>query len=136
VKELAKQTAKATEDIRTKIEMIQSDPKGSVDAIATIGTVINQISSITGIISAAVEEQNATTGVMARTISESARGSSEIAKNISAVALSAGNTFSGASDLHRATDDLEKMSSQLRELVGHFKYEAAAGNGHATRRPN
>ncbi|MGD0427015.1 MAG: methyl-accepting chemotaxis protein [Candidatus Acidiferrales bacterium] len=137
VKELAKQTAKATEDIRTKIEMIQSDTKGSVDAIATIGTVINQISSITGIISAAVEEQNTTTSVMARTISESARGSSEIAKNISAVALSAGNTSSGASDLRRATDDLEKMSSELRELVGHFKYEAASGtNGHSIRRPN
>jgi len=137
VKELAKQTAKATEDIRSKIEMIQSDTKGSVDAIATISTVINRISSITGIILAAVEEQSTTTSVMARTISESARGSSEIAKNISAVALSAGNTSSGAGNLRHATEELEKMSSQLRALVGRFKYEATSKTkGHATRRPN
>ena len=128
VKELAKQTAKATEDIRHKIEVIQADTKGSVDAIATIGTVINQINHITGIISAAVEEQNTTTSDMARTISESARGSSEIAKNISGVAESAGNTSSGASNLRHATEELGKMSSELKELVGRFKYEIASGS--------
>ena len=62
VKELAKQTAKATEDISRKIEAIQSDTKGAVDAIAQIGKIINQINDIQNTIASAVEEQTATTG--------------------------------------------------------------------------
>jgi methyl-accepting chemotaxis protein len=129
VKELAKQTAKATDDIRRKIEAIQSDTKGSVAAIATIGTIINQINDITSVISTAVEEQNSTTSEMARNISEGARGSSEIARNISGVAQSASNTSSGAQNLSTATRELGRMSSELRELVGQFKYSAAAADG-------
>ncbi len=130
VKELAKQTAKATEDIRTKIEAIQADTKGSVKAIGTIGEIINQINEITALISTAVDQQNSTTREIARHIAEGAKGSSEIARNISGVAASANSTSSGAQNLREATGTLGAMSSELRELVGQFKYEmAAVGNG-------
>jgi len=125
VKELAKQTAKATEDIRSKIEAIQSDTKGSVKAIGTIGEIINQINDITMLISTAVDQQNSTTREIARHIAEGARGSSEIAKNISGVAESASSTSSGAQNLRLATGALGTMSSELRELVGQFKYDMA-----------
>jgi hypothetical protein len=73
VKELAKQTAHATGDIRSKIEAIQADTKGSVQAIGTITSIINQIHDLSAAISAAVEEQTATTGEIARNISEGAK---------------------------------------------------------------
>jgi len=78
VKELAKETAKATEDISRKIEAIQTDTKAAVDAIASISEVIHQVNGISNTIATAVEEQNATTNEMARNVSEAARGSSEI----------------------------------------------------------
>ena len=74
VKELAKETAKATEDISRKIESIQMDTKDSVDAIGTISGIINQINDISATIASAVEEQNATTNEMSRNVSEAARG--------------------------------------------------------------
>ena len=80
VKELAKQTAKATEDISRKIEAIQGDTKGAVAAIGQISEVISQINDISNTIATAVEEQTATTNEMARNVSEAARGSSEISQ--------------------------------------------------------
>ena len=74
VKELAKQTAKATEDISRKIEAIQGDTKGAVEAIAQIGKIINQINDIQNTIASAVEEQTATTGEISRNVAEAAQG--------------------------------------------------------------
>ena len=96
VKELAKETAKATEDISRKIEAIQTDTKAAVDAIGTISGVINQINGISSTIATAVEEQNATTNEMARNVSEAARGSGEITSNIAGVAQAAESTSRGA----------------------------------------
>ena len=89
VKELAKQTAKATEDISRKIEAIQGDTKGAVEAIAQIGKIINQINDIQNTIASAVEEQTATTGEIGRNVAEAALGSGAIAQNISGVAQAA-----------------------------------------------
>ena len=89
VKELAKQTAKATEDISRKIEAIQNDTKGAVEAIAQIGKIINQINDIQNTIASAVEEQTATTGEISRNVAEAAKGSNEIAQNITGVAQAA-----------------------------------------------
>src|ERR1700690_597220 len=86
VKELAKQTAKATEDISRKIEAIQTDTKAAVKAIASISGVIHQINDISSTIATAVEEQNATTNEMSRNVSEAAHGSGEITSNIAGVA--------------------------------------------------
>jgi len=121
VKELAKETAKATEDIGQKIEAIQSDTKGAVQAIAEIGAVINQVNDISNTIASAVEEQTVTTNEIGRNVAEAARGTSDIAKNISGVAQAAQNTTQGASDSQKASSSLAAMASQLQAIVGRFK---------------
>ena len=123
VKELAKQTAKATEDISQKIEAIQGDTKGAVEAIGEIGTVISQINDISNTIASAVEEQNATTNEMARNVGEAAKGAAEISQNIAGVAEAAKSTSQGATDSLKAAQALAKMSAELSELVGHFKHD-------------
>jgi methyl-accepting chemotaxis protein len=121
VKELAKETAKATEDISRKIEAIQTDTKGAVEAIGTISSVIGQINDISSTIATAVEEQSATTNEMSRNVSEAARGSSEITRNITGVAEAAKSTAQGAGDMQKAAQELARMSTELREIVSRFK---------------
>ncbi len=117
VKELAKETAKATEDIGRKIEAIQTDTGGAVSAIGQITDIIHQISGITTTIASAVEEQTATTTEISRNVGEAARGSSEIAQNITAVAQAAGETASGSTEVQRASERLTVMAEELRTLV-------------------
>jgi methyl-accepting chemotaxis protein len=135
VKELAKETAKATEDISRKIEAIQTDTKAAVDAIGTISEVINQINGISSTIASAVEEQNATTNEMSRNVSEAARGSGEITSNIAGVSHAAESTSRGAGDSQKAAQGLVETSNQLRRLVEQFKITAnenARGQGGAS----
>jgi methyl-accepting chemotaxis protein len=122
VKELAKETAAATEDISRKIEAIQGNTQDAVGAIGRITAIINQINDISTTIATAVEEQNATTNEMSRNVSEAATGAGEIVKNIAGVADAAQSTSHGAGDSQTAASSLAKMSSELRELVGRFKY--------------
>ena len=132
VKELAKETAKATEDISRKIEAIQTDTKAAVDAIGTISGVINQINDISSTIATAVEEQNATTNEMSRNVSEAAQGSGEITSNIAGVAQAAESTSHGASDTQKAAQQLVETSNELRRLVEQFRIGASdntRGNG-------
>jgi len=130
VKELAKQTAKATEEISQKIAAIQTDTKGAVDAIATIGAVINQLNDISSTIATALEEQSATTNEMSRNVTEAAKGSTEISQNISGVAQAAQGTSSSAHESMKAAQALAQMSAQLRGLVEQFKVTADShGNG-------
>jgi methyl-accepting chemotaxis protein len=117
VKELAKQTAKATEDIGRKIEAIQSDTKGAVDAIAQIGTIISQINDIQSTIASAVEEQTATTSEISRNVSEAALGSREIAQNVMGVAQAARGTTEGAANTKVSADELARMAGELQRLV-------------------
>lgn len=128
VKELAKQTARATEDISRKIEAIQGDTKGAVEAIAQIGKIINQINDIQNTIASAVEEQTATTGEISRNVAEAAKGSSEIAQNISGVAQAARSTTEGAGNTKSSADELSHMAVELQKLVGQFKYQAGASS--------
>ncbi|MGB7438225.1 MAG: methyl-accepting chemotaxis protein [Candidatus Acidiferrum sp.] len=123
VKELAKQTAAATEDISRKIETIQADAKGAVEAIESISGVIGQVNAISGTIATAVEEQSATTSEMSRNISEAAKGAGEVAQNIQGVAQAAQSTSQGATDSQKAAKSLAGMSTHLRELVGRFKLD-------------
>jgi methyl-accepting chemotaxis protein len=129
VKELAKETAKATEDISRKIEAIQTDTKAAVDAIASISGVIHQINDISSTIATAVEEQNATTNEMSRNVSEAAHGSGEITSNIAGVAEAAQGTTRGATDTQKASQQLVETSTQLRRLVEQFKIEANKSHG-------
>jgi methyl-accepting chemotaxis protein len=121
VKELAKETAKATEDISRKIEAIQANTKAAVDAIASISGAINQVNDISGTIASAVEEQNATTNEMSRNVNEAAQGSGQISSNITGVANAAQSTTYGAAETQKASQQLVEMSAQLRKLVGQFK---------------
>jgi len=123
VKELAKQTAAATEDISRKIETIQADAKGAVEAIGSISGVIGQVNSISATIATAVEEQSATTSEMSRNVSEAAKGAGEVAQNIQGVAQAAQSTSHGATDSQKASKNLAEMSTRLRELVGRFKLD-------------
>src|SRR6202030_1256731 len=131
VKELAKETAKATEDISRKIEAIQTDTKAAVDAIASISAVIHQINDISSTIATAVEEQNATPNEMSRNVSEAATGSGEITSNIAGVAEAAQGTTHGATDTQKASQQLVETSTQLRRLVEQFKLNPGEGRGNA-----
>ncbi len=124
VKELAKETTKATEDISQKIAAIQSDTQSSVAAIKQITEVINQINDISNTIASAVEEQTATTNEMTRNIAEASKGSTEIAQNITGVTTAAASTSTGATQTQSASGELSKMASDLQTLVSKFKYEA------------
>jgi len=135
VKELAKQTAKATEDISQKIAAIQEDTKGAVDAIATIGAIINQINDISSTIATAVEEQSATTNEMSRNVTEAAKGSTEITQNIAGVSQAAQGTSSSAHESMKAAQQLAQMSTQLRGLVEQFKVSSdGPDSGHSRQR--
>ena len=123
VKELAKKTAKATEDISRKIEAIQIDAKAAVASIGSISEVINEINGISNTIATAVEEQNATTNEMARNVSEAAHGSGEITSNIAGVADAAESTSRGAMDTQEAARQLVQTSTELRHLVDRFKID-------------
>jgi methyl-accepting chemotaxis protein len=121
VKELAKETAKATEDIGQKIEAIQSVTTSAVHAIEEISAIINQINDASNTIASAVEEQTATTNEIGRSVSEASRGVSEIAANISGVATAAQSTTTGAANTQTAAKSLHSMANQLKELVSRFK---------------
>jgi len=121
VKELAKQTAVATEDISSKIEAIQTGSQGAVEAIAEVSTIIAQINDISNTIASSVEEQTATTNEISRNVSEAARGSAEIGQNITGVATAAESTTQGANDTLQAAGGLSAMAAQLQELVSKFK---------------
>ncbi len=121
VKELAKATAAATEDIGRKIATIQGDTTGAVEAIGRIGAIIKQIYDIQNTIASAVEEQTATTNEIARNVSEAARGSSDIAQNITGVAHAAHGTSSGAAATQSAARELAGMADSLLRLVAQFR---------------
>lgn len=116
VKELAKETARATEDISGKIETIQVDTNAAVDSIKKIGDVIAQINDISNTIASAVEEQTATATEMSRNVGEAARGTTEIAKNITSVAEAAQLTTQGANNCQQAASELASMAIELQEL--------------------
>lgn len=121
VKELAKQTAKATQDISKRIETIQLDSAGSVKAIAQISEIITQIKDISNTIASAVEEQTATTNEIGRNVTDAARGSAEIARSISSVAAGAQSTSEGARDTQQSSRGLSQLASELQQLVDRFQ---------------
>ncbi len=122
VKELAKETAKATEDISARIETIQTETRMSVESITGIVSIIDQIAEFQNTIASAVEQQAATTSEMARSVSDASGGSAEIAANMQNVSSAADSTASGASDSQGAASELARMASELKTLVGQFTY--------------
>jgi methyl-accepting chemotaxis protein len=126
VKELARKTARSSDEIGRKIETIQTDTRETVAAIGEITSIIRQISDIQTVIAASVEEQAATTREIGRSVKEAAGGSSEIAGNITGVAETAQSTTRGAADTHRSAEELARLAGELLQLVGQFHITAAS----------
>jgi methyl-accepting chemotaxis protein len=136
VKELAKQTGKATEEISQKIHLIQGSTQEAVEAIGSIGKVINQINDISNTIASAVEEQSATTNEMSRNVAEAAKGVGEITENVAGVSEAAKSTATGAAETRTSATELSRMAAELQVLVGQFKYsEQSAASSKRSGRP-
>lgn len=135
VKQLARQTADATDQISKLIGEIQSNTSGSVDAIEEVSAIIKEVSEISTSIASAVEEQSSTSQEMAKTmsessestrdlassISESATAATEVSSNMAGINEAAKQVSSGAADTQENSGALAKMAAQLREIIGHFK---------------
>ncbi|GGS68469.1 hypothetical protein GCM10010156_29210 [Planobispora rosea] len=122
VKDLAQETAKATEDISRRVEAIQADTESAVAAIAEISQIIGQLNDYQLTIASAVEEQSATTNEMNRSVAEAASGSSDIAGNISVLADAARLTATGVGESRQAAANLAELSARLHQLVSGFRY--------------
>ncbi|HEX4923859.1 MAG TPA: methyl-accepting chemotaxis protein [Bdellovibrionales bacterium] len=111
VKELARQTAKATEEINQKITGVQKDTVSAVSAIQGIAKVIAKLNEISMTIAAAVEEQNSATAEISRSAVEASRGTTDVTQNISHVSKA-------ATDASRTASEIQKASGQLSEVAG------------------
>jgi len=135
VKELAKQTAQATDQISRQIEEMQNNTVSAVKAIEEITTIIEEINEISHTIVSAVEEQSATineiaknvggasqaAGEIARNVGESAKGLSEVSSNIQGVSKAAGDTALGVQNIKQSSQELAKLAIGLQKIVGQFK---------------
>jgi methyl-accepting chemotaxis protein len=122
VKELARETAGATDDIARRVEAIQADTAGAVVAIEEIAAIIASINDYQMTIASAVEEQTATTNEMSRSVNEAATGSAEIASNIIGVADSSASTSASLSQVGVSIAELAQLSTDLRDQVRVFTY--------------
>lgn len=115
VKNLANQTAKATEDIAGRISQIQSKTRESVDAIGAISGIISRVSEVSNSIAAAVEEQSASTSEISRNVQEAAAGTRDVSTNIAGVSAGANETGEAASKVAEAS---QAMSREMLRLQG------------------
>ncbi|MEU4221168.1 methyl-accepting chemotaxis protein [Actinoplanes sp. NPDC026623] len=121
VKDLAQETARATEDISRRVEAIQADTASAVAAIADVTEVITRISDYQTTIASAVEEQTATTNEMNRSVGDAAAASEQIAVNIGSVANAARDTTASVDESRRAAGELDELSRTLQDLVAGFR---------------
>jgi methyl-accepting chemotaxis protein len=120
VKELARETARATEDISQKIEAIQGSTRSAIGAIAQISEIIQQISLLQSTIASAVEEQTATTAEMSQSISGAARGAQEISAAIEGVIGGVRQTAEGAARAQGASAEVADATARLQALLAEF----------------
>ncbi|MCK6551976.1 Cache 3/Cache 2 fusion domain-containing protein [Myxococcota bacterium] len=125
VKELAQQTARATEEISRKVGAIQGDTGGAVAAIGRITEVIGRINALSGTIAAAVEQQHATTTEISRNVEQAASGAANIARAITHVAAAAEQTHAGAEQTETASAQLSELGRELQAHVAKFHIETA-----------
>lgn len=117
VKELAKQTAKATEDITNKIGAIQKDSAAAVEAIAEISSSIEKLNSLSGAIAASVEEQTATTNEVSRVVVQSSKGVESISTSVRAVNTAAEVNMSASAETLNSARGLTESAEELRGLI-------------------
>ena len=150
IKELARQTADATEDIKAKVSGIQSSTTGTLADLAGISQVIGQVSEIVNTIAAAIEEQSTVTKDIARNVGEAAKGVNEanqrvaqistvsqsVAKDIATVNQATGEISSGSEQVLASSTELSKLAEELQQIIGQFKIgdeeakTAQAGSAH------
>jgi methyl-accepting chemotaxis protein len=121
VKDLAQETARATEDISSRVTAIQQETGGVVEVISRISEVIAKINDYQTTIASAVEEQTATTAEMSRSISEVAAGSGRIAVSIAEVARASSISVAGQSQTNLASAEVARTAEELRALVSSFQ---------------
>ncbi|MEV4517058.1 CHASE3 domain-containing protein [Dactylosporangium sp. NPDC049525] len=122
VKDLAQETARATEDIGKQVERIQRNADATSRAIGRMSEIVEQVNDYQTTIASAVEEQTATTAEMARNVTDASSNTREIAGNLVGVAAAASNTTVAIGDTQQSVAELAKMSATLHSLVGQFKY--------------
>jgi methyl-accepting chemotaxis protein len=120
VKELARQTAKATEEISQKIEAIQSSSGVAVGAITSIGESIRRINEISTTIASAVQQQTAATSEISRNVSEAARGTAEVSSNIVSVAEAAHASGRSVAEMLRSATEVDHQSQTLNRALTEF----------------
>jgi len=123
VKNLATQTAKATEEIAQQVAEMQSSTSAAVSAIGQIGGTIGKMSEISKVVTASVEEQVGATREIAENVTQAASGTQEVSSNISGVQAAAAETGSAASQVLEATRELSKQSELLKSQVDQFLQE-------------
>ena len=123
VKELASQTAKATEEIGAQISEIQSASDQAVTSIETIGSTISRVDEISTTIAAAVEEQSAATHEIARNIDQAASGTTEVSSNIGVISQAVGETGTAATQVLDASSELAQKGESMRTEVTDFLTE-------------
>jgi len=129
VKDLAKETARSTDEIGQRIAAIQADTRGAVAALAAISRTIGSIRDICATIAAAVEQQTQTTSEIGRSVTEAANGSARIADSIQSVARAADETTTAADNTQSAARELARMAADLERLLGQFRWDADAASG-------
>ncbi len=121
VKELARSTGSATQEIRQRIEAMQREMKAAAGAIAEISRIIHQIHESQNSIAGAVAEQTATTNEIGRTVEDTVRGSATIATHIGTVASTSESASRSARQTEEAAAGLARLAAGLEKLVGQFK---------------
>jgi methyl-accepting chemotaxis protein len=121
VKDLAQETARATEDIVTRVEAIQGDTEAAVQAIGEVSRIIEEMSAYQTTIASAVEEQTATTGELSRNVSDAAGGAAGIAQHADTVAAAASTGRAGAEQTQATAGELAQLSAKLATLVARFR---------------
>ncbi|MFA9444398.1 methyl-accepting chemotaxis protein [Egicoccus sp. AB-alg6-2] len=117
VKNLASQTAQATEEITRRIEAIQAEAVGAVESIDRINEVIGRVAQLQATIAAAVEQQTAATHEIARNVADAASGSAQIADNVAGVADASRGSGQAAAATLAAADQLAALARDLQRLV-------------------
>jgi methyl-accepting chemotaxis protein len=121
VKELARATARATEEIRQRIEAMRKEMQATMTSIGQITSVIKKIHENQNTIASAVTEQNATTQEISRTLQETAQGSAQISGHIGSVAAATQSASASAQQTQSAAGELNRLAAELKTLVGQFK---------------
>ena len=125
VKELAKETTRAADDIRQRIKTVQNDSQSAITAIGSIRETITQISAIQHTVAESIQQQAKATGTISQSVQDTAEGSADIAESIHNIAASTQDTQRSADKVQQSAGRLSEMAAEQWSLVAKFRLEAA-----------